>query len=438
MIGNRHQAFTRHVDFYTEFTNLYGLAKGAKVQVAGMDGGQILEVGIPDSPASKFRVRLRIDEKLHGLVRTDSIATIGTEGVVGNTFLSISSGSPQAPAAAAQTTLSSKEPTEIADLLDRAKGTISDIDSTVRNANGVVTTVGTNLNSTLGSVKTAVSNVNDIVVGLKEGQGPAGMLLRDRALEGKIRQTLTNAQEATANLRRASAQVDTLTSDIQSRQFPLKIDETLASAKDAASNFEATSQQVHQTVDEFSGPDAQGITAGINLRESLSNVNAATGNLADDTEALKHNFFFRPFFRHRGYYNLARISPDKYRNDHLFASSDNLRAWLPANELFSRDSRGIDRLTVQGKTLLDGTVSKYGDSIIENPIIVEGYSDDSNPRDRLAVSRDRSIQVRNYIQTHFQLNPANLGAVALEDRPPSGMDRSKWNGVAIVIPRPKP
>jgi phospholipid/cholesterol/gamma-HCH transport system substrate-binding protein len=38
MIGNRHQAFTRHVDFYTEFTNLYGLAKGAKVQVAGMDG----------------------------------------------------------------------------------------------------------------------------------------------------------------------------------------------------------------------------------------------------------------------------------------------------------------------------------------------------------------------------------------------------------------
>jgi phospholipid/cholesterol/gamma-HCH transport system substrate-binding protein len=296
MIGNRHQAFTRHVDFYTEFTNLYGLAKGAKVQVAGMDGGQILEVGIPDSPASKFRVRLRIDEKLHGLVRTDSIATIGTEGVVGNTFLSISSGSPQAPAAAAQTTLSSKEPTEIADLLDRAKGMISDIDSTVRNANGVVTTVGTNLNSTLGSVKTAVSNVNDIVVGLKEGQGPAGMFLRDRALEGKIRQTLTNAQEATANLRRASAQVDTLTSDIQSRQFPLKIDETLARAKDAASNFDATSQQVHQTVDEFSGPDAQGITAGINLRESLSNVNAATGNLADDTEALKHNFFFRPFF----------------------------------------------------------------------------------------------------------------------------------------------
>jgi phospholipid/cholesterol/gamma-HCH transport system substrate-binding protein len=65
-----------------------------------MDAGEVLDVRIPASPASKFRVRLRINEALRGLVRTDSIVTIYTEGVVGNKFLSIGVGTAQAPAAA--------------------------------------------------------------------------------------------------------------------------------------------------------------------------------------------------------------------------------------------------------------------------------------------------------------------------------------------------
>jgi hypothetical protein len=50
LIGNRHEAFSRHMDFYTEFTDLAGLTKGTKVQVAGMDAGQIIEIDVPDSP----------------------------------------------------------------------------------------------------------------------------------------------------------------------------------------------------------------------------------------------------------------------------------------------------------------------------------------------------------------------------------------------------
>ena len=41
MIGNRHEAFGRHAQFYVEFSNLSGIAKGAKVQVAGMDAGEV-------------------------------------------------------------------------------------------------------------------------------------------------------------------------------------------------------------------------------------------------------------------------------------------------------------------------------------------------------------------------------------------------------------
>ena len=54
LVGNRHEAFTRHVEFYTEFTNLDGLTKGSDVKVAGMDAGQIVDVGVPTAPHRAF------------------------------------------------------------------------------------------------------------------------------------------------------------------------------------------------------------------------------------------------------------------------------------------------------------------------------------------------------------------------------------------------
>ena len=56
LIGDRHQAFARHVEYYSEFVNLAGLANGAKVRVGGKDAGTVLAIGVPDSPSSRFRV----------------------------------------------------------------------------------------------------------------------------------------------------------------------------------------------------------------------------------------------------------------------------------------------------------------------------------------------------------------------------------------------
>jgi phospholipid/cholesterol/gamma-HCH transport system substrate-binding protein len=440
MIGNRHDAFARHAQFYVEFSNLSGIAKGSKVQVAGMDAGEVLDVGIPASPASKFRVRLRINEILTGLVRTDSVVTIYTEGVVGNKFLSINAGTVQAPAAGHDSTLASQETTELSALLEQAKGTITDIDATVRNANSVITkasqvmtTVGGNLDSTLSEVKTTVGNANDVVTGLKEGRGPAGMLLRDEALAAQIRKAVTNAQDATEVFSHAAEHASSLLSDVQSRGFPQKIDETLASVKDTVNNLNATSKQVRQTVADLTGPDEKGVTVAENLRESLSNVNTAAANISDDTEAIKHNFLLRGFFRSRGYFSLDRLSPDLYRKDRLFSRPDNSRAWLHADELFRLTADGAEQLTQKGRTLLNLTVGQYGASILQSPLVIEGYSDTADAAQRLATSRTRAILVRNYLQNHFQLEPSSIGSVALENHPPAGLDHGDWNGIAIVI-----
>lgn len=100
LIGNQNNLFARHLELYTEFRNLNGVVKGTKVRVGGFDAGEVKDVTVPDSPSAGFRLRLQLNERTRGLVRTDSVALIATEGMVGDQYVLIGVGSPSAAPAA--------------------------------------------------------------------------------------------------------------------------------------------------------------------------------------------------------------------------------------------------------------------------------------------------------------------------------------------------
>lgn len=220
LIGNRHEAFSHHVMLYANLANLDGIAKGSKVQVAGMDAGQVTAIDIPDSPISPFRVQMRIDEQLRGLVRTDSIVTIDTQGVVGETFLSIHPGSPSAAVAPSDSQLQSKPAVSMSDLLTQGLSVMNDADTIMKEVKG-------KLNAALDGASGAIGNANDVLIGLKEGRGPAGMLLRDETMATQIRDTLSNVQATTVSLNQASGRVNGIVADMESRKLPERIDDTM-------------------------------------------------------------------------------------------------------------------------------------------------------------------------------------------------------------------
>ena len=425
-VGNRHQAFERHIQLYTEFANLSGLTNGSKVRVAGMDAGEIVGVQVPGSPASRFRIQFQIDDKLRGLVRTDSIVTVATEGIVGGTYLLVRPGSRDAQSVAAFTTLPSQEPVDMSKLLERGVGLLNDADVTVKQ-------VGNQLDHALGGISATVGNADDLIVGLKQGRGPAGMILRDENLATQIREVVANVHQATTDIDHASKQADAMISDFSSRGLAAKAEDTLGVAKDAVTNVDESAQAIHQTIAEALGPDQKGVVASANISQSLSNLNAATANMADDTEALKHNLFFRGFFRRRGYYNLGHINPDEYSKDRLFTNPLNYRAWLPASDLFKKDENGKEALSPTGEKKLNAAISIYGESVVERPIVIETYSTASDPADQLLVSRHRGILVRQYLRTHFQLDAEKLGVVSMKNLPIQSQDDPPRDGVCIVV-----
>jgi len=430
LVGSRHEAFSRHVLLYTEFADLDGIAKGSKVQVAGMDAGQVTKIDVPSSPSGHFRVQMKVDESLHGLVRADSVVTVDTEGVVGNTFLTIHSGSPNAAIAQADSVLQSKSPVSMSDLLTHGLGIMNDADATIKQ-------VGGKLNVALDGVNGAVGNANDLLVGLKEGRGPAGMLLRDEKMAGQIRETMSNVQSTTSNLNQASGRANVLVADVQQRQLPQKLDDTMTQIRAASTQADATIQQVQQSLTQALGPDAHGVTAGQNISEALTNVNAATGNMAEDTEALKHNFFFKGFFNRRGYYTLSSLSPQEYRRSKLFGSNQSPRTWLQADALFQHGPHGTEELSVDGKHAIDAAVASLGDTIFTHPIVIEGYSDAAVSADALSWSYARAQLVRNYLEARYPFTTKNVGVMPLSATPPPGLGHDHWSDVCILIAEKK-
>jgi len=430
LVGSRHEAFSRHVLLYTEFADLDGIAKGSKVQVAGMDAGQVTRIDVPNSPIGHFRVQMKVDEQLHGLVRTDSVVTVDTEGVVGNTFLTIHSGSPNVAIAQADSVLQSKPPVTMSDLLTHGLGIMNDADATIKQVVG-------KLNVALDGVNGAVGNANDLLVGLKEGRGPAGMLLRDEKMAGQIRETMSNVQATTSNLNQASGRVNNLVADVQQRQLPQKLDDTMTQIRSASTRADTTIQQVQQSLTQALGPDANGVTAGQNISEALSNVNAATGNMAEDTEALKHNFFFKGFFNHRGFYTLASLSPQEYRRSKLFGGTQSSRAWLQADTLFQHGPHGTEELSEDGKHAIDAAITSFGDSVFIRPIVIEGYSDAAAPADALSWSYARAQLVRKYLDARYPFTAKNVGVMPLSTAPPPGLGHDHWSGVCILVAEKK-
>ena len=226
------------------------------------------------------------------------------------------------------------------------------------------------------------------------------------------------------------SQADALVSDLNSRQIPQKAGEVVDNLNDSA-------RQVRQMVSEINKPDQFGMSAGANIRESLMNANTATANLADATEALKHNFLTRGFFKKRGYYNLADISPEQYRKDRAFTNPANRRVWLSGSELFQNGLNGGGAVR-EGRGAFEMPLSRRTAILLSRvPLSLKAIGTVTFPRIQLRFSRSRAALVRQYLQARFQLDSRNVRSrSALKNSPPErDLTGTTWDGICIVVLR---
>ncbi|HYV61558.1 MAG TPA: MlaD family protein [Bryobacteraceae bacterium] len=330
LIGSRQKVFTRGFHVYSDFTSVSGLEAGANVRVSGLQAGEVEEIQVPSNASSFFRVKLRLTEKVHPLVRQDSLAVIQTEGLVGDKYLEIDKGSDQAAECKDGGTIPSKEPFDFADLMQDARNVFKTTNTTLESAGHVA-------------------------------------------------------------------------------------------------------DHMDQALGTFLTPQSDGKNGAVHLNETMASAQRAMSNLADDTEAMKHNFLLRGFFKKRGFYDLGALTPAQYRTSKFVKDRSVKRVWLEGGLVFSAPAKGTEELSPQGRAEVDRAMVDFVPDLPNRPIVVEGYSERGSPDERFRRSQQHALAVQRYLQNRFKLSANLVGAIPLGDTPPDSTGKQQWDGVALVL-----
>jgi len=423
LIGDRRLLFVDRFEINSTFGKVTGLQVGTSVTVAGLAAGEVLEIALPAGPSDSFHIRMRLREDVRHLIRADSTAAVQTDGIVGNAFMQISVGSDASPPVTAGDTIRGIDPIEFADLIQEGRdtfrtvaqeviglqktvgGALAALTTTVETTNGVITDVGRDaaaLTATsarlVEDVQGAVADARGVVSDVRSGKGSIGRLLTDDTLYERLTGIGREAEQTVRNLR-----------------------ETTDRARAAVDGFTApngTSQQIAQT-----------------LRNTLTEVQEVTSDLADGTEALKRNFLFRGFFRQRGFFDLDSISSEAYQSG-LLEGNDRtaLRIWVDAAVLFTRNPDGTQQLTDEGRQRLDSVMADLVRYPRDSPLIVEGYAEASEGGAPYLLSVDRAQLVRTYLLRRFRRQATLTDIMGLsESAPGSPRGDDRWSGVALAL-----
>jgi len=418
MIGDRQMAFADKFTVYTEFKKVTGLQPGAIVRVSGAKAGSITSISPPTSPSGRFRVEFEITEELHPLVRTDSVASIETEGLVGGNYLGVGTGTDTAPAAEPKSTIPSKEPFEISDLMQQMGDTLTKVNATIDDLQDDV-------QRAVASVGDTVDNANDLITNVSgdvKKMASAGARISD------------DAARISEGLRSGKGTIGKLLNDDEFYQRATAI---AKQAEDIATDVRQVVAQARKALDEFQSKEGpvQGVTAG--LMQTMEDTRRAMAAFADNMEALKHNFLFRGFFNDRGFFNLASISPAEYRQGALTRNGArrSVRIWLRDSVLLEPDPAipGGERLSEDGKRRLDSAMATFVDQMPSSALIVEGYSQAGSKDEQHLRSRTLAALALDYLIGRFQLDPRMTTVMPLGRDAADSPDGEPWSGVALAV-----
>src|SRR5580658_8105645 len=197
IIGGKEYLFGSTYQLRAQFDNAAGLADGADVQVGGVHSGTVTAILLPDKPGGKVTVVIELAKSTHAIIKQDSVASILTEGLLGNQYLAISFGSAGQAEVKNGDTIRSEPPLQMGDLLAKMSGIMDSSKQAIDNA-------------TL-----ATAHINSISAKIDSGQGTVGALVNEKQL-------YNNVEQSTTTLNATLLQAQTGVTDFQENMEALK------------------------------------------------------------------------------------------------------------------------------------------------------------------------------------------------------------------------
>jgi phospholipid/cholesterol/gamma-HCH transport system substrate-binding protein len=197
IIGSKQYLFSSTYRLQAQFDNVEGLDEGGDVRVGGVHVGTVRKIVLPHKPGEKVTVVMDLQKATHEIIKKDSVASIETEGLLGNQYMAISSGSPRAADVREDDTIASQPPLEMSDLLLKASGLLDGSQQAIQNATR------------------AAANLDSITAKINRGEGTVGALVNNKDL-------YNNLEDTSSSMRDTMTQAKAGVTDFQENMEALK------------------------------------------------------------------------------------------------------------------------------------------------------------------------------------------------------------------------
>lgn len=289
-LGKNRNLFGGQILLKTQFRDVNGLVVGNIVRFSGIDVGTVEKIALLSDTV--IEVTLNVEVNMKNIIRTNALASLGTDGLIGNRVVNISPTGSNAPFVAGGELLPSEEDINTQAMLRTLSHTnesvaviAEELRLTVQRINSSVLitrllsdeTLPDNLQASLRNLRAATNSsavlMDNAVSTLRlasEGDGPLATLLTDTTLSADL-------HRAVQQLRKVEASAQRLVEDM-----------------------DAVVASVDKGLNEGQGPANAMLSDSLmtaRIQNSLGNLEQGTAAFNESMEALKHNFLFRRYFR---------------------------------------------------------------------------------------------------------------------------------------------
>ena len=198
--------FTAQYRLTAHFANVLGLLPGAPVWLGGKEVGRVERIAFEPMTAEKpVLVVLRINEDVQDRIRDDSVASIGTIGLLGDSYVEISFGSDGASVLLEGHEIETADPVNVGALMSEGRSALESISDLTGSLNAVVRT----FDEKKGAERAvdAMEAVSEMMIEMREGSGLIHSLIFD-PYEGDL-------EEIARGVARTLAGIDALLAEVR-------------------------------------------------------------------------------------------------------------------------------------------------------------------------------------------------------------------------------
>ncbi len=288
LIGNNQSMFNKTFSINTVFKNVNGLQLGNNVRFSGINVGAVKAIEMEND--TTIRVHMSIERKMQEHIKKDAIATIGSDGLVGNMIVNIIPGKGSVEHLQDGEQISSYSRIGTKDMLSTLN---------VTNENAALLT----------------ADLLKITNAMIEGKGTLSILLNDTIMAKDLRQSVINLKMASRGALSSIKELNGLISSIKSDDetiLGVLLNDSISGQKlkSMVNNLEASSIEIQSVLDQINSVITdidsnegalnyvlKDTTLVNNLKSTIDNINEGTDKFNQNMEALKHNFLTRGYFR---------------------------------------------------------------------------------------------------------------------------------------------